>query len=80
MRILVRSTRPDLQLPDHDYWLFDDREVAVMSYDNDGNWLRVTMINELSAVKAYCEARDLAVKHSVPLSGYLASTGLKEAV
>lgn len=80
VRILARTTWPDLDLPDHDYWLFDDSDVAVMSYDGLGNWLDVTMISEPPEVTTYCQARDLAVRRSVALTDYLASTGLKEAI
>ncbi len=80
VRILVRSEAPTLQLPDHDYWLFDDREAAVLSYDADGNWLDVSLTSDPTPVASYCQARDLALEHSVPLMDYLGSIGLKEAV
>jgi hypothetical protein len=80
VRILRRTSWPHLRLPDHDYWLFDDRIAAVMIYDEDGNFLGADVTSDPEMVARYRRARDLAVQHSVPLADYLASLGMKEAV
>lgn len=69
-----------LGLPSHDYWLFDDRTVAVMRYDNDGNFLDADTLTDPFALAGHCEARDTAMRRSVPLADYLESLGMKEAV
>lgn len=69
-----------LGLPSHDYWLFDDREVAVMLYDGGGNFLGADTITDPFALAGHCEARDVAMRRSVSLANYLTSLGMKEAV
>ena len=80
VRILVRSEVPSMHLPDYDYWLFDDHAAAVMSYDTDGNWLGASLTHDPTAIASYRRTRDLAIEHSAPLTEYLGSIGLKEAV
>lgn len=80
VRILRAGDYPGLYLPDHDYWLFDDRQVAVMDYGQAGDFLGARMTSDPDAVKAYRQVRDLAMKRAVPLAQYLGSLGLKEAV
>lgn len=80
VRVLRRTSWPHLRLPDHDYWLFDDRVAAVMIYDQAGGFLGADVTSDPPAVARYRRARDLAMHHSVPLAAYLASLGMKEAV
>jgi hypothetical protein len=79
VRILSRHAwPPHLWLPDSDYWLFDDREVAVMIYDKAGDFLGAETTSDPAEVERYRQARDRLKQHSVPLADYLASLGMKE--
>jgi hypothetical protein len=80
VRVLRRASWPHLRLPDHDYWLFDDRVAAVMIYGDAGDFQGADVISDPAMVARYRRARDLAMQHSVPLGTYLTSLGMKEAV
>lgn len=71
IRILRRASWPHLLLPDHDFWLFDDREAAAMDYDTEGNWLGAGMTADPEMIGRYRLVRDRAMEHSVPLADYL---------
>lgn len=71
IRILRLGSWPHLTLPDHDFWLFDDHEAAVMVYDADGGFLGAEVISDPEMIKRYRQVRDRAVEHSVPLADYL---------
>jgi hypothetical protein len=80
VRILQSSQWAPLTLPQDDFWLFDDREAAFLIYDADGNFQGAETTSDPAVIADYREARDLAMRHSVPLADYLASLGMKEAV
>lgn len=71
VRILPRAVAAQLELPTHDYWLLDRRRVAVMDYDDHGNWTGVELINDPAVVSEYRRGRDVAMHHSTPLFTYL---------
>ncbi len=56
-----------------DFYLLDDRTVAVMEYDGIGHWLGGDVITEPSDVAQYRLLRDQALNAAVPLSHYLAA-------
>lgn len=71
VRILPRRVADSLNLPDRDYWLLDSSRVAVMDYDEHGNWLDVDMVDDPAVVAEHLRGRDLALRHSTPLFTYL---------
>jgi hypothetical protein len=75
VRILRDRDFPRPELPEADYWLFDDQEAALMSYDRDGNWLGVSMTRDPGVIAQCRSGRDRAMEHSVPLAGYLEEHG-----
>jgi hypothetical protein len=76
IRIADRSLHPELAVLARDFWLFDAGTArpfaALMSYDHAGACLGAEMTAEPAVVMACMTARDLARRHSVPLSDYLA--------
>jgi hypothetical protein len=46
-----------------DFWLFDDAQAVVLEYDEQGRFLRPVAV---SNVAPYQQARDMALKSSVP--------------
>ena len=50
-----------------DFWLFDDSRVIVLEYDDAGRFLRPV---EAETVEPYRQARDMALKSSVPFREY----------
>lgn len=77
VRILPRSAAARLDLPARDYWLFDDREAAVMAYDDEGNWLHADLVDDRDTIADLCRARDRALQQAIPLAAY---TTQREAV
>jgi hypothetical protein len=72
IRILPAELAAGLDLPCFDYWLFDDRRVAVMRYGERGAWQGAEIITE-PQFAAQCRAwRDTAMSHAIPLHAYLA--------
>lgn len=74
VRILPRARAFALDLPDTDYWLFDEDLVAVMTYDETGNWLSVELTDDPSTVEQAVHGRDIIMEHATPLMAYLANT------
>lgn len=71
VRILPRNRADALNLPDHDFWLFDSRRAGRMTYDVDGSLLRVDLVDAPNVIMRYCDSRDVALRHAVPLTTYL---------
>jgi len=80
VRILELSQYPELAPPSRDFWLFDDRNVSVMDYDQEGNFLGADATSDPALVGYYLHVRDLTMNLSVPLADYLTSIEMKEAV
>ena len=71
IRILPMTAAGDLNLPDFDYWLFDDRRAAVMYYGERGTWLRTEMVTDPGFVATCQHWRDEALSRAIPLSDYM---------
>ncbi|MFD6446096.1 DUF6879 family protein [Promicromonospora sp. NPDC060204] len=56
-------------LPDHDFWIFDDRTVYRMHYTADGKFLGGELLPE-ERLQEYLAWRDLALTHAVPFASY----------
>jgi hypothetical protein len=73
VRILPRDRAATLDLPDHDYWLFDSRRAGRMTYD--GNLLRIDLVDDPDVIVRYCYGRDIALHYALPLMTYLDMSG-----
>jgi hypothetical protein len=67
IRFLPAGRADELELPDHDFWLFDDERVAVMTFGEHGV-SGAELVTEPGKVAAYRAWRDTAVAAAVPLS------------
>ncbi|MGV9303643.1 MULTISPECIES: DUF6879 family protein [unclassified Nonomuraea] len=56
-------------LPDHDFWMFDERTVVRMYYDGQGAFTGAEILPEAQASK-YIQHRDLALKHAEPFASF----------
>ncbi|MEU7635443.1 DUF6879 family protein [Streptomyces sp. NPDC039016] len=67
--IVDLAERPVTGLPDHDFWLFDDRQVYRMHYTEYGAFIGAELLppDELGAYQGY---RDVALTHAVPFADY----------
>ncbi|MEO3854774.1 DUF6879 family protein [Acrocarpospora sp. B8E8] len=71
IRYLPRSRARSLDLPDHDYWMFDSRKVAVLHFDYDDQLLGAEMITDPDVVVQHCYWRDVAWHHAIPHFTYI---------
>ncbi len=72
IRILPAEVASGLDLPDFDYWLFDDSRAAVMRYGERGAGQGAEVITEPQFVAQCRRWRDSAMSHAIPLNTYLA--------
>jgi hypothetical protein len=56
-------------LPDHDFWLFDDRDVYRMHYTPEGKFVGAELLPG-DRLAEYLGYRDLARAHAVPFTSY----------
>ncbi|MGQ0573661.1 MAG: DUF6879 family protein [Pseudonocardia sp.] len=61
------------ELPMHDYWLFDDRDVWKMHYYENFRFAGAELLDDPEVVAQHLRWRDLALARAVPLDEYLAS-------
>jgi hypothetical protein len=62
---------PD-DLPHHDFWLFDDRDLWVMHYYENFRFAGAELVDEPAAVQQHRRWRDEALAQSVPLDDHAA--------
>lgn len=60
-----------LGLPDHDYWLFDSRDLWVMKYDSDGRFLYTEYVDEPAVIVNHNYWRDKALSLAMPYADYM---------
>jgi hypothetical protein len=72
VRILPRRTTDGLDLPDHDFWLFDDRQVVRMRYDGNGAFLGAELADDQGSAERYRAWRDATAGAAVPYDRYIA--------
>ncbi|MGB3440432.1 MAG: DUF6879 family protein [Actinophytocola sp.] len=69
VRIMDTTNHPDVRLPDHDYWLFDNEAVVRMDYSTDGTQLGRELLENIDPA-TYIAWKELALLHSKPFSAY----------
>jgi hypothetical protein len=69
VRILDATDMPDPGLPNQDFWLFDERAVVVMEYDDDGNQLGRELLEEFDPAP-YVAWKRLALDRAIPFVSY----------
>lgn len=72
VRIIGREAAAAAQLPEIDYWLFDDSLAARLIYDGAGHLLRVELINDAGELERFVHWRDTALRSAAPLAAYVA--------
>jgi len=73
IRQLWRAEADRLQLPEEDFWLFDSRLVARLTFDDADDLVSVELITEPVEVNRYCQARDAATHYAVPYETFAAN-------
>lgn len=72
IRYLPRARANELDLPDHDFWLFDDRRLVLLAFTADDRPLGGLLITEPHVVGQYAAWLDRAAEHSMPYVDFLA--------
>lgn len=73
VHVVDRDDHPALADLCEDFWLYDDEIAVRMIYDNEGHFLYPELIDDIDP---YREMRDTALRHSEPLTDYLARKNL----
>jgi hypothetical protein len=60
-------------LPPHDYWMFDERDVWKMHYHENFRFAGAELLDDPEVVDQHLRWRDIALARAVPLHDYLAS-------
>ena len=71
VRILDLADHPGLDLPAHDFWLFDDTRVVRMDYDTDGRQLGRELLEGIDPA-LYIAWKQQTLELAVPLLEYQA--------
>jgi hypothetical protein len=71
VRVLPRPMAHALEVPEQDFWLFDDGPVARMHYDEQGRFLGAEFVEEADVVARYCRWRDVAWEAATPYARYV---------
>jgi hypothetical protein len=69
VRILDVTEVEDSGLPKQDFWLFDEKSVVVMEYDDDGNQLGRELLEHVDSTP-YVTWKRLALDLAVPFASY----------
>ena len=73
--IPVRRGQWPSDLPRHDYWLFDSRELVVMQYNTAGTFLAADFVDDPAEIVKHNYWRDAALYGAVPYSEYVEARG-----
>lgn len=76
--IAVRQGQRPPELPLHDYWLFDDRDVWKMHYDENFRFAGAELVDDPELVNDHLRWRDVALAQSVPLREYVSAEGVTD--
>lgn len=79
VRILPRPTAAERGLPQLDYWLYDERRSAVMTYDERGDFLHVEFTEDPDTIARHIQWRDTALRAATPVHDYLPRHNLEPA-
>jgi hypothetical protein len=69
IRILDATDQPQLDLPEHDFWLFDESTVVELLYNPDGTQIGRELV-EHPDLDRYLAWRDAAWEQAVPFADY----------
>lgn len=70
MRILTRNQARYLRLPDHDFWLFDEANLARMHFEA-GQFVGPEIVTSPAEVDRYRRWKAIAWQHAVPFDVYV---------
>lgn len=72
IRYLARGRANQLDLPDHDFWVFDSAQLVLMRFTADDRALSHDLVTDPALIARHEEWIDLAMAHATPWQDYLA--------
>jgi len=72
IRYLTRDQAEAAELPKHDFWLFDSRQLIMMNFAEDDRFLGAEIIEEPAMIVQHTYWRDAARHHAVPRDEFVA--------
>ncbi|MQA13793.1 MAG: hypothetical protein GEV09_06340 [Pseudonocardiaceae bacterium] len=79
VRYLLRDRACDLDLPDHDFWVFDSTTLLLMPFSADDRLLGCEVVTDPELVTRHEQWIDLAMTHATPYRAYLAEDPARES-
>jgi hypothetical protein len=70
IRYLPEDQALRLNLPRHDFWLFDSRRVAKLRYDSADRLSAAELISDPAELTWYVQAQSAALQHAMPFALY----------
>jgi hypothetical protein len=77
IRYLVRDRAVTMNLPEHDYWLFDSRTLLRMHYDEKDHFLGGEIIDDPEIIVRHNYWRDAAWHYAVRRDDFATEQGLE---
>ena len=77
IRYLGRDQANALDLPDHDFWVFDSAQVALLYFSADHRFVGAHLIAEPAVVRQHERWLDTAFEHAVPYQEYVGRSGAR---
>jgi hypothetical protein len=68
--LLDRSKARTLDLPDYDFWLFDDARLVTMLFDGDGHMVEAVASDDQDTVRRHRDVQARAVVAATPYADY----------
>lgn len=65
IRYIIRNDAQTVGLPNHDYWLFDSRTLALMHFDDDDRFTGAQILDDAAVIVQHNYWRDAAWHHAV---------------
>lgn len=75
IRILATGPGQWPDSPRHDYWLFDSRDLWIMTYDDNGKFLFTERVAEPAEIVQHSYWRDAALHLAMPYHSYMQRVG-----
>jgi hypothetical protein len=77
--LLERSKARTLNLPEYDFWIFDDNRLVTMHFADDGRMVEALATEDQDVVRQHREAQARATAHATPYADYIAHHPLRPA-
>lgn len=72
IRYLARDQADAVDLPKHDYWLFDSRKLVTMHFAEDDSFVEAEVIEDPAVIVEHSYWRDVARHHAIPRDEFIA--------